>query len=251
MTRILVTNDDGVYSPGLEVLMKELAKIGEVTSVVPHQERSSVSHSLTLHSPLRINKVRKNIFTSTGTPSDCVLIGLFDIMKKNKPDIVVSGINMGPNLGDDVTYSGTVAASIEAILRGFPSFAVSVASFSRCRFDVAAKFSRRLAEYVLERKLPSNTFLNVNVPSVAAGKIRGVEITRLGRRIYKDTLVRRKDPRGGVYYWIGGKEPASDMKEGTDSAAVMKNKISVTPVHLDLTNYGLMSELENWNIEFP
>lgn len=251
MIRILVTNDDGVYSPGLVALVGELKKLGKVTAVVPHQERSSVSHSLTLHAPLRINRFSDNIFITTGTPSDCVLIGLFDVLKKYKPDIVVSGINIGPNLGDDITYSGTVAASIEATMRGVASFAVSVASFSKCRYDVAAKFSYKLSKYILENGLPGNTFLNVNVPNVPPSKIRGVKITRLGKRIYKDTLVKRHDPRGGVYYWIGGAEPASDIRDGTDTASILKKYISVTPVHLDLTNYKLIEELHSWNIRFP
>ena len=251
MIRILVTNDDGVYSPGLETLMGELKKLGKVTAVVPHQERSSVGHSITLHSPLRINRFKDNVFITTGTPSDCILIGLFDVFKEHRPDIIVSGINIGPNLGDDITYSGTVAASIEATMRGVPSFAVSVASFSQCRYDVAAKFSHKLSKYILENGLPENTFLNVNVPNVPPSKVRGVKITKLGKRIYKDKLIKRRDPRGGVYYWIGGGEPASDRRDGTDTSAILKNSISVTPVHLDLTNYRSIEELRNWNIQFP
>jgi len=250
MKKILVTNDDGVHAPGLEALIQGLSGLGEIIAVVPNQERSSASHSLTLHHPLRVTRVRKDIYVTTGTPSDCVIIGMMEILKE-KVDLVVSGINNGPNLGDDVTYSGTVAAGIEATLRGVLSFAVSVASFRACRYDAAAGFAGRLAGYVLKKGLPEGTFLNVNVPNIRPAAIKGVQITRMGKRIYRDEMVRRRDPRGGTYYWIGGKEPSAEKGSGTDCAAVARGWISVTPLQLDLTDYKSIKGLRNWRIKYP
>ena len=250
MPKILVTNDDGIHSAGLEVLRKCLKKLGEVTVVVPKREMSTASHSLTLHHPLRISQIKSGVFITSGTPSDCINIGILGILKR-KPDLVVSGINRGPNLGDDITYSGTVAASIESTLRGIPSFAVSVASFNNCRFNVAAKFAFILARYILKNRLPPRIFLNVNVPNVSMKKIRGVEITRQSKRVYKEKLVKRTDPRGHTYYWLGGDEPSAEIEEGTDFAAIVKNKISITPAQLDLTDYKMIDKLRNWHIKFP
>lgn len=250
MPKILITNDDGIHSPGLEALRNHLKKLGDVTVVVPERDMSTASHSLTLHHPLRIFQIKKEVFITNGTPSDCINIGILGILKE-KPDIVVSGINRGPNLGDDMTYSGTVAASIEATLRGILSFAISVASFKNCRFDSAAKFAFILAQYVLKNRLPDHTFLNVNVPNVSVRSIRGVEITRQGKRIYKEKIVKRIDPRGHTYYWLGGDEPSAEIEKGTDFAAIAKNKISVTPVHLDLTCYKMIDKLRRWHIKFP
>jgi 5'-nucleotidase len=249
MLKILITNDDGVHSPGLEILRKHLKKLGDVTVVVPERDMSTVSHSLTLHHPLRVSRVKKGVFITNGTPSDCVNIGILEILR-GKPDIVVSGINKGPNLGDDITYSGTVAASIEATLRGILSFAISVASFKNCKFDPASKFAFILAQYVLKNGLPDHTLLNVNVPNVSTRSIRGVEITRQGKSIYKERLVRRVDPRGNTYYWLGGDEPSSEVEKGTDFAAIAKNKISVTPVCLDLTDYKMIDKLQGWRIKY-
>jgi len=248
--RILLTNDDGIHSPGLEVLKKELSELGRVTVIVPANDRSTVSHSITLRHPLRITRIKEDVFTTTGTPSDCVIIAIFDIFRR-KPDLVVSGINKGPNLGDDITYSGTVAASIEATLRGVASFAISVASFKNCRYDVAGRFGRKLAEYIFEKGLPQDTFLNVNIPNVPLQKIKGVRITHLGRRIYRDKLIRRKDPHGEIYYWLGGEKPTDELEPGTDCSAVRCKYISVTPVHLDLTNYRALDILRKWRIKFP
>ncbi|OIN95618.1 5'/3'-nucleotidase SurE [Candidatus Desantisbacteria bacterium CG1_02_38_46] len=250
MAKILVTNDDGVHSPGLEVLRKHLKKLGDVIVVVPEREMSTASHSLTLRSPLRVSRIKKGIFITSGTPSDCINIGTLGILKE-KPVLVVSGINRGPNLGDDITYSGTVAASIESTLRGIPSFAISVASFKNCRFNLAAKFAFILARYILKNGLPSHTFLNVNVPNVSIRSIQGVEITHQGKRIYKENLVKRTDPRGRTYYWLGGDEPTGEIEEGTDFAAVARKKISITPVQLDLTDYKMIDKLRNWHIKFP
>ena len=250
MAKILITNDDGIHSPSLEVLRKNLEKLGDVIIVVPEREMSAASHSLTLRRPLRVSQIKKGIFITDGTPSDCINIGMLGILK-GKPDLVVSGINMGPNLGDDITYSGTVAASIEATLRSVPSFAISAASCKNCKFNVAAKFAFVLAQYILKNGLPSRTFLNVNVPNVSIKRIKGIEITRQGKRIYKEKLVKRTDPKGREYYWLGGEEPSSEIEERTDFAAIARNKISITPVHLDLTNYKMIDKLRNWHIKFP
>lgn len=250
MPKILITNDDGIHSPGLEILRKHLKKLGDVIAVAPEREMSTASHALTLHHPLRISQIKKKVFITNGTPSDCINIAILGILKE-KPDLVVSGINRGPNLGDDVTYSGTVAASMEATLRGIPSFAISVASFKNCRFNVAAKFAFILARYILKNGLPAHTFLNVNVPNVNLKNIRGVGITRQGKRIYKEELIKRTDPRGHTYYWLGGIEPSSEIEAGTDFAAIARNKISVTPSQLDLTDYKMIGKLRKWHIKFP
>lgn len=248
--KILITNDDGIYSPSLEILRKYLRKLGDVIVIVPDRERSTVSHALTLHNPLRVSKVKRGVFITNGTPSDCINIGILEILKR-KPDLVVSGINSGPNLGDDITYSGTVAASIESAIRGIPSFAISVASFKNCKFNTAAKFAFVLAKYLFKNRLPYKTFLNVNVPNVDIKNINGVEITRQGNRIYKEKLIKRTDPRGRTYYWIGGDEPSAKLEEGTDFTAIAQNKISVTPVQLDLTDYKLIDKLRKWRIKLP
>jgi len=247
MKKILLTNDDGVHSPCLEDLRKSLSRLGEVTVVVPEKEMSTVSHSLTLNHPLRVQKIRKNVYITNGTPSDCINIAVLEIFK-TKPDIVVSGINMGPNIGDDVTYSGTVAASIEATLRGMTSFAISLAAFKDYKFDAALEFSYIMASEILKRGLPKRMFLNVNVPNIPLKEIKGVEITHQAKRVYKETLVKRIDPRGNAYFWLGGDAPSADFEKGSDYSAVLKNKISIMPVQLDLTDYKMINKLKSWDI---
>lgn len=244
---ILVTNDDGIYSPGLAALAERLTSIARVVVVAPDRERSAVGHSLTLHSPLRAEEIRPGYFSVDGTPTDCVNLGIHGLLDA-RPSLVVSGINKGGNLGDDITYSGTVSAAMEATLMGVPAFAVSYTgnSFTSADFAVASDFSLLLARRILERSLPSDTFLNVNVPP---GKPTGVSLTRQGKRNYSDVVVAKTDPRGRIYYWIGGGELGFEDEPGTDFHVVHRGGISVTPLHLDLTNYRSFETLAGWRME--
>ncbi|MDH7482135.1 MAG: 5'/3'-nucleotidase SurE [Armatimonadota bacterium] len=250
--KILITNDDGIYAEGLFALKTALDRIGAVYVVAPDRPRSASGHSITLHKPLRLSKVRlpdgSYGYSTNGTPSDCVSLGLLDVIE-GKVDLVVSGINWGPNLGWDLTYSGTVSAAMEAVIMGIPAFAVSVASYEEgVSFDCAAEFSAFLAEVILEHRLPPDTLLNVNVPNQPPEHIQGVEITRQGRRRYTGKLEKRVDPSGRAYYWLGG-ESIDELAEGTDTKAIADDKISVTPIHLDLTGYSAIDELKKWGIE--
>ncbi|HIE04693.1 MAG TPA: 5'/3'-nucleotidase SurE [Candidatus Latescibacteria bacterium] len=243
---ILLTNDDGVFAEGLRALRKALEEVGEVVVIAPEGARNAVGHALTLHKPLRVRKVEEGCFAVNGTPTDCVMLGVYKLLDR-KPDLVFSGVNDGPNLGDDVTYSGTVAGAMEGMLLGVPSVAVSMAEESSY-FDVAAEFSAQLAECVLKNGMPEDTFLNVNVPPLPRKEIRGVRITKLGRRIYRTAIVEKTDPRGKPYYWIGGQHPTWTGGGGTDFAAVESGFISVSPLHLDLTNYDVLSQMAGWKL---
>lgn len=244
---ILVTNDDGIHSPGLLSLSESLRSLGKVVIVAPDRERSAVGRSLTLHSPLRAEEIRPGIFSVDGTPSDCVNLGVHGLLKE-RPDLVVSGINKGGNLGDDITYSGTVAAAMEATLMGVPAFAVSLEGgpYHSDNFDVTGRFSVVLAGEILRRRLPPDTFLNVNVPT---GIPKGVRFTRQGKRVYGDVVIEKVDPRGRKYYWIGGGELSFQNIEGTDFHAMQSRFISITPLHLDLTNYRSFEQMQGWNID--
>lgn len=245
--KILVTNDDGILSPGITSLARCLSVLGHVTVVAPDRERSAVGHSLTLHSPLRAEEIRPGFIAVDGTPTDCVHLGIHGLLD-TRPDLVVSGINKGGNMGDDITYSGTVAAAMEATLMGVPAFAVSLVgdSFREEDFAGAANFATRLAVVIAKNKLPPDTFFNVNVPACVP---RGVCITRQGKRTYEDVLIEKRDPRGRKYYWIGGGELGFQDIEGTDFNAVHSGAISITPLHLDLTNYRSFEALSVWGLE--
>lgn len=238
MPRILVTNDDGVFSEGLQLLADSLRQLAQVTVVAPDREQSAAGHSLTLHRPLRLQLLETDVYSVDGTPTDCVNLGVLWLLKDKPPDLVVSGINFGSNLGDDVTYSGTVSATFEGTLLGIPSVAFSQEVGEHFSFANAARFARRFVEVLLLETLPSDLLLNVNIP---AGEIEGVSLTRLGKRRYKQVVVEKTDPRGQRYFWIAG-TPEWQEEEGTDQAAVGAGKVSVTPLHLDLTDYrGLES----------
>lgn len=242
---ILVTNDDGIHSEGLRALAEALAPVGEVTVVAPDRERSAAGHALTLHRPLRASEVAPRWHRVDGTPTDCVTLAIMGMLK-SRPRLVVAGINLGTNLGDDVTYSGTVSAAMEGTLLGIPAFAISQAGGAPFDFTAAAAFARRLAALLLEQGLPPDTLLNVNVPAVPPGSIRGVALTRQGRRAYRESIVEKLDPRGKTYYWIGGSEPEWERLGDSDYDAVMAGKISVTPLHLDLTHYEALRALRAW-----
>src|SRR5262245_5641809 len=248
---ILVSNDDGIHSEGIGALAEALGALGEVVVVAPDRERSAVSHSLTLHRPLRVERLAPQRYAVDGTPTDCVNLAVNGVLPR-RPTIVVSGINKGANLGDDVTYSGTVSAAMEGTLLGIPSIAVSLVARGGFHFEMAATFSCRLARWVIERGLPADTLLNVNVPGDDNGRpVRGFALTRMGRRRYGDAVVEKVDPRGKKYYWIGGEELQFVDEEGTDFHAVSQGLISVTPIHLDLTNYKSFEALRALAVPWP
>lgn len=244
---ILLTNDDGIHSPGLQALADEMKSVGRVAVVAPDRERSAVGHALTLHSPLRAEKIAEQRWAVSGTPTDAVNLGIHGLLKET-PDLIISGINKGSNMGDDLTYSGTVAAAMEATLMGVPAMAVSLAgkNFAYDDFCHAATAARELAMTIIDHGLPADTFINVNVPDQ---KPEGVRITRQGKRVYEDAIVQNRDPRGRTYYWIGAGELGFQNLEGSDFHAVHNNYVSVTPLHLDLTNYAAMDRLRQWQID--
>ncbi len=240
---ILATNDDGVYSPGLTMLASALKDLGEVWVVAPDREQSAVSHSLTLHRPLLVEKIMEKVFSVNGTPTDCVNLAVGGLLP-GKPDLVVSGINKGANLGEDVTYSGTVSAAFEAALMGIPAFAVSMAAREDFIFKTAADFARRLGTAILNQKTGGHTLLNVNVPNLPAREVRGVRVTRQGRRVYGGSVLERIDPRGKKYYWIGGDAENWTELPDADHEAVRQGFISVTPLRLDLTDFDAIKGLK-------
>lgn len=245
---ILVTNDDGVRSPGIKALAESLAELGRVVVVAPDRNRSAVGHALTLERPLRVDEIRPDVYAVDGMPTDCVNLGIHGLLQQ-KPDLVVSGINCGSNLGDDITYSGTVCAAMEASLMGLPAFAVSLdcrQHFKSEDLQAACRFSTYLASQILSSGLPEDTFLNVNVPT---GGIRGVQLTRQGKRSYGDEVTVNLDPRGRHYYWIGGGEIGFEDRPGSDCNALHDQLISVTPLHTNLTNDNSFRTLRNWSFD--
>ena len=240
---LLLTNDDGVNAPGLAALADALNEVGEVWVYAPDRDQSAVGHGISLHRPLRVRQVRERWYMVDGTPTDCVMLAVRDLLEE-RPRMVLSGINNGPNLGDDVTYSGTVAGAFEGMLLGVPSMAVSVVNHAPNHFACAAEVARQLVTEVLERGLPPDTVLNVNVPDVPHAELNGISITKMGRRTYEDEIIHREDPRGAAYYWIGGDQPGHVVDEGTDFNAIDENRVSVTPLHRDLTNFDALKKLK-------
>ncbi len=245
---ILVTNDDGVEAPALQILADVLGDLGEVWVFAPDREQSGVGHGISLHRPLRVEEVRERWFTIDGTPTDCVLLATRQFLDR-KPDLVLSGINSGPNLGDDVTYSGTVAGAYEGMLLGIPSIALSNASYDSTDYQTAARCGVLLARHVLENGLPKDTVLNVNVPNVPYEELEGIAITRQGLRKFEGEIIRREDPRGKPYYWIGGYRPKGVIHPGTDIEAIEHNQVSVTPLHRNITNLDAFEALKARNIQ--
>ena len=250
--RILLTNDDGIHAPGIYALYKTLVEIGDVFLIAPERPRSAAGHAITLHKPLRLTRVNLpggvSGYGCSGTPSDCVTLG-FDAILEGSCDLVVSGINAGANLGWDLTYSGTVAAAIEGAILRVPSMAISVTLESGAEtfdFGPAAQFAAQLAVKMVANPLPVNTLLNVNVPAVSAAEIKGVEATHQGKREYIDRIDKREDPTGRPYYWLGGSLREDVPDPGSDVHAVLANRISVTPVHLDMTAYSLLDRVHEW-----
>lgn len=244
--KILVCNDDGIHGPGLNDLIAAMRRIGRVTVSVPEHERSADSHSLTLHKPIRVRKVSDGVYTLNGSPADCARFGVLEILK-SKVDLVVSGINRGYNLGEDVIYSGTVAAAMESTLLRIPSLAFSQDPDGP-DYRPAAKFAQRLARQVLRRGLPVGVCLNVNfpVPAAKGASYKDAVPTKLGRRIYGTDITRRADPRGLEYFWLAGRQVTGVDEPGTDVAAVSRGHISVTPLKIDNTDQALLQALQGW-----
>jgi len=247
--KILATNDDGIHSEGLLELARGLEKVAEVWVVAPDREQSAVSHALTMGRPLRAKRMKSlgpRSFAVNGTPTDCVLLGTNRIMPE-RPNLIVSGINKGENLGDDITYSGTVSAAIEATILGIPSFAISLTSRKNFDFSLCVSFAVRLSRHILKHGLPRNTFLNVNVPC-KKGKPCGYKITRMGKRVYGDSVQEKVDRWGRKYYMIGGNDPGYLETADSDFEAIARNFISITPLHLDWTNYASLDSLSKRRI---
>ena len=247
---LLLSNDDGYHSEGIQVLADALEGVGEVWIVAPDRENSAASHSLTLTRPLRMSRLAERRYVVDGTPTDCVTLGICQVLKDRTPDLLVSGINFGANMGDDVHYSGTVSAAFEAAILGVPALAVSQALGESFSFVPAAHLAAVLARRVLERGLPRGTLLNVNVPPTPS---RGVRFTRLGQRRYTEGVVEDVDPRGNTCYWIGGGDPVWEPIPGTDFAAVGQGFTSITPLQLDMTDLVQLDDLRregaSWNLE--
>jgi 5'-nucleotidase len=248
---ILLTNDDGIFAPGLYALYESLTTIADVSVVAPDSEKSAVGHAITITDPLRVFPFEKfgKFFGHAvhGTPADCVKIAYFALLDR-KPDMVVSGINYGSNTGINVIYSGTVSAATEGTILGIPSFAISLTTFIDADFTYAAKFAKKLAPLMLANKLPKGTFLNVNVPNVPEAEIRGVAITRIGTAIYEDKYDKRIDPRNRVYYWLTGSKLEIEESSDVDDGAIEQNMVSITPIHYDLTNHRMLEKLKKWRI---
>jgi 5'-nucleotidase len=247
---ILISNDDGIHAEGIVALERSLAALAEIYTVAPEREQTSMSHALTLHRPLRVREVDANRLAIDGTPTDCVKLALTGLLPV-RPDLVVSGINKGPNLGDDIIYSGTVSAALEGALLGVPAIAVSLVTFERFDFKVAAEFTAALVQRVQQQGIPSEMLLNVNVPALPREQIKGWRFTRQGKRHYSENIVERVDPRGKKYYWIGGDDLGFAKDDGTDCMAVHEGYISVTPLQVDMTNYKSLSDQPVTNFPWP
>lgn len=248
--RILVSNDDGIYSTGIRALVNGLVKEHEVYVVAPDRERSATGHSLTLHRPLRMETVShldgvKEAYETDGTPSDCIKIAICGILDKY-PDLVISGINHGPNMGIDVLYSGTVSAAMEGAIFNIPSIAVSLTNHKPEDFDTAVNVIQKLIKIIDKIKFPDRTLLNVNIPYLPLAEIAGIEITELGVRPYNDFFEKRMDPRGRIYYWLSGEAIEENEKSGTDVFAIRNNQISITPVTIHITNQDIIPKLKEW-----
>lgn len=247
--KILISNDDGIFSKGIEILQQAMSEFGEVTVVAPQTDQSGMGHALTLNLPLRAEKIDTNRYVIAGTPTDCVHYAVQDLYKGELPDFIISGINHGANLGEDVWYSGTVGAAIEGSLMGVRSMAVSLVPMqnSQYYFNPVKHFFKNEFSKLLEFGSKSSEIIyNINIPSLDVDKIDKIEFTRLGSRRYKSTLVRNLDPRGKVYFWVGGEKIDFDTIEGTDSNAIRTHSISISPIHLNITDTNHLQEMKKW-----
>jgi 5'-nucleotidase len=247
--KVLVTNDDGYMALGLGVLARAAARLGEVQVVAPDREQSATSHSLTMHFPLRVRRAAGDMIAVDGTPTDCVVLALGALLEE-RPDFVLSGVNHGANLGDDVLYSGTVAGAMEATILGIPAVAVSYTGRDPEAIEPWTELLGGLLEQIVARgDFPADTLLNINLPAIHPDQVEGVKVTTLGRREYLDSLTRAHDPSGKEYYWIGGGESRWWGSPDSDFRAVRAGYISVTPLHLDLTNYRLLQDVKRWDLK--
>jgi len=250
---ILLTNDDGVYAEGLRVLWKALKKIGDVCVVVPETEKSAVAHAINLYTPLKIRQVliEKGFeaYVVNGTPVDCVKIGVNSILKKKKPDMVVSGINPCSNMGMDILYSGTVSAAAEGAILGIPAISVSLDGGKGYYFTTAAELTLKIIKKLQKIEVPPDTVININVPDLPISKIKGVHLTYQSKARYEEEYEERKDPRGNSYYWLKGVFRRIDREKGSDVETVKNGYVSITPLHLDLTNHKFLSYLKNSGFE--
>lgn len=245
---ILVSNDDGFFAPGIYALWEAMSKIGNVTVVAPDSEKSAVGHAITITDPIRVQEVSGkngyNGFAVKGTPADCVKLACSALMEI-KPDIVVSGINAGANMGNDIIYSGTVSAATEGTILGIPSVAFSLTSIRGGDFNGAQTIAKKIVENVLIHGLPKDILLNVNVPNIPYSSLKGILITKLGNRVFKDSFEKREDPRGRYYYWMSG-EHIEDKELGTDGVAISEGFVSITPIHHRLTEHAFIDTLNTW-----
>jgi 5'-nucleotidase len=249
---ILVSNDDGIDAPGIYALVNELKKIARLTIVAPDKQQSAVGHAITMNYPLRASKFSKNGkffgYAVEGTPADCVKLAVRSLLTE-PPDLVVSGINHGSNTAISIIYSGTVSAATEGTVLGIPSIAVSLATWGTPDFRYAARFARKLASFVLSRKIPQKMLLNVNVPAVKEKDIKGVKITRQGKTVWDDRFEVRRDPYNKEYFWLTGDIEVIDHSDDTDHIAVMNNYISITPIQYDLTDYEMLMKMKKWKVK--
>lgn len=249
--KILITNDDGIMSPGIGALVSEIKKIAQVTVIAPATEQSAVGHAVTISFPLRVDEYYKNGglfgYAVNGTPADCVKLGIKELLKET-PDMIISGINQGPNTGTHIVYSGTVSAATEAAILGIPSFAISLATYENPDFSYSAKFARKMALLIKEKGLPKNVFLNVNVPSVSEDKIKGVRLTVQGETTFIGPLDKRTDPRGNTYYWLSPEREEASGPSNYDTIAVSNNEVSITPLHYNMTCREAMGKFSNWPV---
>jgi 5'-nucleotidase len=243
--RILISNDDGYFAPGLAILAEHLAKIAEVVVVAPERDRSGASNSLTLDRPLKLRRAANGFHYVNGTPTDCVHIAMTGLLDQ-RPDLVVSGINNGQNMGDDTIYSGTVAAAMEGFLLGIPSIAVSLVGREFIHYETAARVASGLVQRFAEQKHSHPWLLNVNVPDVPHDKLNGMEVTRLGKRHKAEPVIRTSNPHGETMYWVGAAGKAQDAGEGTDFHALAQQRVALTPLQIDLTQYGQLDAVRGW-----
>lgn len=254
MLNILISNDDGIYSKGIYELAKALKSLGKIFVVAPDKEQSATGHAITMHQPLRSKKI--NFFDTdidawwvSGTPADCIKLGIETLIGV-KPDLIVSGINNGENLGTDIIYSGTVSAALEGSIFNIPAFAVSYAKYGEADFSKAAEYALQIIKQSLNYKIPKGIILNINIPDLSSvKKVKGIKITEVGVKKYKNNFEERKDPRGNSYYWLAGELIDSEIGENTDINAVRNGYISITPIHIDLTEYSFIKELNTWTLE--
>lgn len=244
---ILLTNDDGYMAAGLAALRQSLKGFGRIITVAPDRDRSGASHSLTVARPLRVKRIDRDFYCVDGTPTDSVMLAVYCLLKK-PPDLIISGINDGANMGEDVTYSGTVAAAIEGTLLGIPSLAISLVGNGRRDYDVAVKFTKKIVRAVIHYGLPEGVLLNINVPHSKKASSDKFAFTRLGKRIYQDVITEKIDPRGQHYYWIAGKVKITGRGPDTDYGAIDKNFISITPLSIDMTAFDFIDKMMGWKI---